>query len=449
MSPDISNTEQEGDSEEILVKRIKSSDNPDKNLQNIIAFPTEQIETKERLALCNRYAKDLWSGIEHMAQTPTGFPIDRLVLEPEKGEVQSKKTSPTNIGLFLASVIAARDLKLVSPEESERYVERVLSSLEKVQTYQGLFFNWYDTEEGKVLERKEDRFVSTVDNAWLAAGLMVLETAAPQFSERTRRLITRMNFPLLYDKKNDLFYGGFDPDSQKPTGWHYDILEGDGRMASYVGISQFETSQKNYDHLGRSTPANNEIPDQTNIRQFLSWGGDMFEALMPTLFVPEQLWSQTWRKNLTDYVIAQMNYGVKNNNGYWGYSPSDNPSGIYTEFGLPGLAMKEGGYGVSSVITPHALFLSLGFSPDQAVDTLRRLETTYKIYKEGLGFSDSVDIKTGETAYSYLSLDQEMSFLSTTNYLTKNIIQDYFSPHLEKRVKHLIQSVDYDVSKAA
>jgi len=407
----------------------------------------ESSEINEREALCRRYATDTWRGLEHMSQTATGFPEDMVKIDG-RSEVSNHKTSPTNIGLFLTSAIAARDLELMSTRDSEQSIDTVLTSLENAKKYKGLFYNWYDTQTGDVIDKTDNSFISTVDNAWLAAGLMTILACAPQFSERADAILNQMNLPFLYDNDRNLFYGGYYPESQKSTNWHYDILNTEARIASYVGISRFGIPSINYNRLGRYAPADRDVSPLVSKRQFASWGGSMFEALMPTLLIPEQEWSQAWKNNHRNYVDQQVQYGKRHNNGFWGFSPSNNPSGEYTESGLAELAIREGGYGTSSVITPHAMFLGLPFMPE-VVQDLQRLELTYpSIYKENIGFVDSVNVQTGEVSHTYLSLDQAMSFISLSNLLSGDSIPKSLSPQLQL-IKPLIESLDYDLPLAA
>ena len=53
-----------------------------------------------------------------------------------------------------------------------------------LERYQGFFYNYYDTT---TLERSSN-FVSSIDSAWLTAGLMVVRSAFPS-SPRAGRLI--------------------------------------------------------------------------------------------------------------------------------------------------------------------------------------------------------------------------------------------------------------------
>jgi|GEM_PF-1283330 len=403
---------------------------------------TEFVENRKTETICRQYASDTWTGLRHASETPTGFPADMITIEGDK-EISNQKTSPTNIGLFLACIIAARDMQLIGPVESQLHIDTVLTSLEKARKHQGLFYNWYDTQLGDVAEEADSSLISTVDNAWLAAGLMTIRGAsAPKFSQRANKIIKQMNFPLLYNKDRNLFFGGYFPNSQESTTWHYDILNTEARIASYVGISTFDIPPANYTRLGQFTPADTEAPSTGIKQQFSSWGGSMFEALMPTLFVPEQAWSPTWEESHRNYVRQQIQHGERDNNGFWGYSPCVNPLGIYQESGLTELAIR--GYGVSHVITPHALFLSLPFMPTEAIETLELIKQNYPvIYKDRIGFSDSVDIQTGKVANSSLALDQAMSFIALFNRLSGNKMHDYFSSHIERAIRPLIEDTRY------
>lgn len=409
----------------------------------------ETLEKREIDVICKRYADDTWSGLARMSQTPTGYPEDMITVVAGK-ETSNSKTSPTNIGLFLASTIAARDMHLVSSEEADRSIGTVLTSLENAEKYEGMFYNWYDTQTGDIAGKSDRPFISAVDNAWLTAGLMTIRAAtSPEYSERAEKIIKQMKFPLLYNRDRNLFYGGYYPDTEEPTNWHYDILNTEARIASYVwaGTGEDIIPLINYNRLGKFAPADVDAPRQ-NAEQFLSWGGSMFEALMPTLFVPEQEWSPAWKSSHREYLKKQIEYGKKYNNGFWGMSSYDY-NGTYHEAGLSGLAIKQGGYGASDIVTPHASFLGLSVDPEQAIMNLQKIERLHKTsYKEGFGFPDSVNIESGEVSNSYLAVDQEMSMLAVFNYLYDNRIHDYISPQLVA-IRPLFAYLDNSLPMAA
>ena len=71
------------------------------------------------------------------------------------------RTSPTNIGLYLLSVMAMHDLGKLDTDAMLERLSRTLSTLEALPKYRGHLYNWYDTTTLEVLGRP---FVSTVDS---------------------------------------------------------------------------------------------------------------------------------------------------------------------------------------------------------------------------------------------------------------------------------------------
>ena len=76
-----------------------------------------------------------------------------------------------------------------------------------------------------------------------------------------------------------------------------------------------------------------------------SWGGSMFEALMPALFVPEESWApRSWGENHPLTVHAQIFHGMTEAGyGYWGFSPANRPEGDYGAWGVDGAGMDPNG----------------------------------------------------------------------------------------------------------
>ena len=67
---------------------------------------------------------------------------------------------------------------------------------------------------------------------------------------------------------------------------------------------------------------------------------------MPALLVPEtRRGPRSWGINHPLYVRAQIEHGLHEAGyGYWGFSPSDNPSGGYSAYGVDAIGMQADGY---------------------------------------------------------------------------------------------------------
>jgi hypothetical protein len=164
----------------------------------------------------------------------------------------------------------------------------------------------------------------------------------------------------------------------------------------------------------------------SGVRFVPSWGGSMFEALMPVLVLDEpRLAPASLGANDAAHAAVQRRYAVETL-GYpvWGMSPSATPTGVgYGEYGVRVLGSL--GYSPGAV-TPHAAALALAVTPREAVADLRELATRYDTYGE-YGFYDAVDPVSGEVTRTYLALDQAMILIAAANHLKDGVVQKRFA----------------------
>ena len=92
------------------------------------------------------------------------------------------RTSPTNIGLYLLSAVAARDFGWTGMLETIERLEASFVTLGKLTRFKGHFFNWYDTRDLRVLD---PAYVSSVDSGNLAGHLIALANACEEWTATT------------------------------------------------------------------------------------------------------------------------------------------------------------------------------------------------------------------------------------------------------------------------
>jgi cyclic beta-1,2-glucan synthetase len=107
------------------------------------------------------------------------LPPDNYQEDPHP--VIAHRTSPTNIGVFLLSTLAAHDFGYTGSLELIERFELTFTTLEKLPRFRGHFFNWYDTH---TLEPLMPQYVSTVDSGNLAGHLIVIKQACNELLER-------------------------------------------------------------------------------------------------------------------------------------------------------------------------------------------------------------------------------------------------------------------------
>lgn len=408
-------------------------------------------------------ARDTWGYFRDVVDREHGLPLDNVLVAPGQTKVMSYTTT-TNIGLYLMSLVAAQDLGFITPAAAEERIRKTLSTLQRLPRWEGQFFNYYET---MTLEASST-FVSSVDNGWLAAGLIVLEQAHPAFRAEIDALLDEMDFSKVYDPEVGQLYGGYEVDKRAPSSNHYGLLCSEPRVASYIGIAKSDLPKEHWYKLFRTLPDSwdwqNQVPKGVtrqvqgfevfygtyrhgDLRYVPSWGGSLFEFLMPTLVLNEQEYSRDGLgANNRVAVEAQIRYAL-NEKRYpvWGISPCavpDIPQG-YKEYGVRYLGAK--GYPDDGVITPHASFLALAVAPAQALENIRKLARMKGMYGE-YGFYDSVNVRTGKTSPRFLVLDQAMSFIAIANHLKNGSIRNRFMSHplIQEQVGLLSDEVFFD-----
>jgi hypothetical protein len=449
----------------------------------------------------HRYAEDTWRSFEAMTDEHSGLPADIL----ESDGSRSVQTSTTNIGSYMWSAVVAEKLGIIRRSELVSRLRRTVGTLEGMERYQdtGQFYNWYDHRTGEKLTvwpptgEPRTPILSSVDNGWLAVGLKIVSERVPELSRRAEALYDAMNFGFYYRPARNLMLFHYVPD----TGGEaccYDTIVSESRIAAYIGIAKRQVPERVHFGPFRSWPDScasswtetrpvgftrtyygtsvydGSLPyNQTQVTP--SWGGSMFEALMPALFVPEERWAPgSWGANHPLVVAAQVHHGmVEAGYGYWGFSPANVPEGGYTEYGVDGIGSKNDGYpsnndrtlvdngwpgcreGTSNpppsaytngVVTPHAAFLALRYDPRATLSNLARLERDFDIYTKW-GFRDSVNVDTGAVSDSHLSLDQGMIMAAIGNALEGDVLRRAFaSRSLERELRPVIGVEEFSAS---
>ena len=352
-----------------------------------------------------RYAADTWRSFVAMVDPATALPADNI-RGSLRGSTRSEYTSPTNIGLYFWATLAARDLGLISEAEATERIDATLTSVEGLERHEpsGQFYNWYSPQTGRKLTVWPENgdpvypFLSSVDNGWLASGLLMVANAVPELHDRAWALAETMDFGFYYNPIENQIRGGYWPspppnqgvvpavDSYDPcvpaaqhgsedgfTCHHYGAFNTEPRIASYIGIALDQIRARHYfggfrtfeDTCGWNWQEQRPIGEWAEytvdgevLRVFEgaysyddqlvvpSWGGSMFEALMVPLVVPEEEWGPTsWAVTHPLYVESQIEFGLDEAEyGYWGFSPSSDPAGGYREYGVDAIGMEPNGY---------------------------------------------------------------------------------------------------------
>lgn len=241
-----------------------------------------------------------------------------------------------------------------------------------------------------------------------------------------------MNLKFLYNTDRNLFAIGYNVEDRKLDNSYYDLLASEARIASLVAIAKEDAPLDHWWSLGRLYG----VVDGRNV--LLSWGGTMFEYLMPLIF--NKQYSDSLLGAACDAAVAcQIEYGNKRGIP-WGISESAY-SAIdthkiyqYKSFGIPGIGLKRG-LESDLVVSPYSSALALAVNPKAAVANLIRLMEGNRINLFGsYGFYDSIDFNRqgtskgdrGVIVHVYMAHHQGMTLATINNLLNNDALSRRF-----------------------
>jgi cyclic beta-1,2-glucan synthetase len=253
---------------------------------------------------------------------------------------------------------------------------------------------------------------------------------------RAEEEVLGIDFRLLYDGERKLFRIGYNASQDRLDGHYYDLLASEARLASYLAIVKGDVPQSHWSTLGRPMTQVSRAP------LLLSWGGTMFEYLMPSLLMRSR--EGTLLAQTCELVVeAQIEYGKKTG-APWGISESayarldSHQTYQYQSFGVPGLGFRRG-LEDDLVIAPYASMLALSIRPRAVLDNLKRLEAmgmlgTYGLFEAvDMHADDAPDGCPVAVVRSYMAHHQGMLLVAINNLLNEQVMVERF--HADREIQ--------------
>ncbi|MGK9051620.1 GH36-type glycosyl hydrolase domain-containing protein [Neorhizobium petrolearium] len=149
-------------------------------------YVSQSAETEDRLFVpeqvsveLRKIARRTWRYFETFVTLEQNYlPPDNFQERPDP--IIAKRTSPTNIGVYLLSTISARNFGWISFTDTIERIEQTISTIEKMEKFRGHLFNWYHTDTLKPLGQ---RYISAVDSGNLAGHLIAISSACRIWAE--------------------------------------------------------------------------------------------------------------------------------------------------------------------------------------------------------------------------------------------------------------------------
>jgi cyclic beta-1,2-glucan synthetase len=168
------------------------------------------------------------------------------------------RTSSTNIGLEIISIISAYDMNFIDFDKCKFYLEALLNTIKRLSKWNGHLYNWYNTLS---LEPLKPMYVSTVDSGNFVGYMYILKAFLEEHIDDNEcnlmhdyivKLIEDTDFSKLYSDSIKLLSVGFNLEDNKLTDSYYDFLASEARQASLVAIAKRDIPLKHWNALSRT-----------------------------------------------------------------------------------------------------------------------------------------------------------------------------------------------------
>lgn len=364
---------------------------------------------------------------DNVGEKTNWLPPDNFQFSPT--ERVAMRTSPTNIGMFLVSALAARDFGYIDSATLALYMKNATLSIEKLLKWRGNLYNWYDL---RTLEVIGEPFISSVDSGNFAVclvavceGLKEYAGEEPSLLDSVRKLeniLLSIDLSSLYDENKKLFYIGYNVGSGRYSESRYDVFMSEARLTSYYAVATGQVSSEHYFSQARKVGAGG------GRRGLLSWSGTAFEYFMPSLFLPAEKNSAV-RYGLDFAYAMQKKHSVNrffrgryfslwgiSESQYFGFDGRMNYQ--YKAFGTEELSLDPE-FEKNEVISPYSVFLMMKENPGAAMGQLSALRALGASGK--YGFCEAVDFSPGRVGdgyavmKSYMSHHKGMSLVAAAN----------------------------------
>lgn len=291
-------------------------------------------------------------------------------------------------------------------------------------------------------EKARNRLAALIDKL-KASKAAELADRCRQVMEHLQWIESGMDFSILYNETRHLFTIGFNLSMGRLDNSYYDLLASEAALTSYLTIARGEAHRRHWFQLGRPVTRVGES------LALVSWGGTMFEYLMPRLFLKsyqQTLLDETRRAVVKRQVEYGRERGVPWGISESGYSLTDVQQNYqYQSFGVPGLGLKRG-LEQDLVIAPYATLMAVIVDPHAAAENFNAIANAGG---EGpWGFYEAMDFtpervpsgRKNVVIRSYMAHHQGMGFLALANCLLgEPFVRRFHSEPMVRATELLLQ----------
>jgi len=403
--------------------------------------------------------------------------VSGLSLENIPGRSDMIATGASGFGIM--GIISGVERGFITREEAVQRLRKIVSFLDKAETFHGGYAHFVDGPTGKVepFFGNRDNGADMVETSFLFQGLL---TARQYFDKNTsdekfiRETITKLWENIEWDwykktKDSKYLYWHWSPDqgwviNHKLIGWNETMItyllaiasptHGVDKDMYYSGWASQEPYAQEYREGWGGTPdgsmyANGNTYYGIKLDVGVNRGGPQFFAHFSYMgFDPRGIKDKYTTKDYYDVLrnITLINYrycveNPKGHKGYgpgcWGLSACENPWGSYT----PNEAIEHHDSGTMS---PAGALGSFPYTPEESMQALKNYYRNYGSFLWGeYGFRDAFNLNDNWCSNIYMGLNQGAITVMMENYRSGTIWKYFMKdPDIQKMVKKVFEKND-------
>lgn len=431
----------------------------DTQLAQFTLLEEEKISDEALLDSVQRRTFDyFWNGAEPVS----GMARERLHMDGHYPLNDQHIITSGGSGFGIMAIIAGIDRQYVTREEGLERMEKIVSFLERADTFHGAFPHWWDGETGKVKAFSgKDNGGDLVETAFLVQGLLAAHQyyvkgskAEQKLAARIDKIWKKVDWNWYRNKENVLFWH-WSPEHN--WGMNFRVRGFNECLIMYILAAASPTHGVPAKVYHEGWAENGAIAKVHSVEGLpfnlnyqaegvgpLFWAHYSFLGLDPNGLTDAYT---NYFEEMKNYTLANRAYCIRNPKNFKGYGKDCwGLTASYSVDGYAAHAPKESED--HGVISPTAALSSIVYTPEESMDVMKYLYQKKDKVGGAYGFYDAFSETADWYPQQYLAIDQGPIAVMIENHrsqlLWKLFMQHpdiqkglrklgFSSPHLEKR----------------
>ncbi len=390
-----------------------------------------------------------WEGAEPVS----GMARERYHVDGDYGQHDKNTVTSGGSGFGIMAIIAGIDRGYVTREQGLERLTKIVSFLEKADSFHGVFPHWWNGETGRVVGFSDrDNGGDLVETSFLLQGLLAVHQYYISGSAAEKALASRidkiwrnvdwnwhrngqnvlywhwspnhsweMNFPIRGYNECLITYilAACSPTHGVPAEVYHEGWGENGKIIAPHELEGYNLNMRYQSNTGIGP---------------LFWAHYSFLGLNPTGLKDKYA---NYYQEMKNYTLINRDYCIRNPKGFKGYG--ENCWGLTASYSVNGYAAHEPSeHGDMGVISPTAALSSIVYTPEESIKVMRNLYRMGDKVWGQYGFYDAFSETDNWYPQRYLAIDQGPIAVMIENYRSQLLWKLFMShPDVQKGLKKL------------